>query len=240
MGELKVRGIVIASKDFKDFDKIVTIYSLEKGLIYAKLVGVKKPTAKLKVAKEIFCFAEFDLFSKNTDFLTVTSANVIENFYTISNDINKFYSGCLILEILKVVGRENENNEILFLETLKALKTLAYSNIQPKLVLVKYLLKIFEAMGYKLSLNKCPHCGLNFGTKRYFSLSEGTITCSACKTMDSKEISQLTHNSMRLTSNCDYEKLSSLKILDNAISDAFNLLVENFERKFDYKFVSTL
>ena len=71
MSEIKIKGIVISSKDFKEYDKIITIYSLEKGIVYAKLTGVKKPKAKLKTVKEVFCFAEFILVSKNSDFYTI-------------------------------------------------------------------------------------------------------------------------------------------------------------------------
>ena len=64
MTEERLKGIVISAKDFKEADKLLTLFTLEKGIVYAKLVGVKKPNAKLKPAKEIFCFADFDVVSK--------------------------------------------------------------------------------------------------------------------------------------------------------------------------------
>ena len=66
----RVKGIVISSKDYKDNDKLLTLFTLEKGIVFAKIVGVKKPNAKLKAVKELFCFAEFDLARKG-DFLTI-------------------------------------------------------------------------------------------------------------------------------------------------------------------------
>lgn len=240
MSEIKIKGIVISSKDFKEYDKIITIYSLEKGIVYAKLTGVKKPKAKLKTVKDVFCFAEFILVSKNSDFYTVSSANVLESFYGLSKDIAKFNKACLVLKILNVIGKENDNNEMLFLQTLKTLKLLAYSSVNENLILAKYLLTIFKSLGYVFSLLKCPKCGLEIKTIRYFSVREGVITCSACKTFDAIKISELLHNSMRLISNCEFEKLCSLKILESALLEIVQLLLSNFEERFDCKLNFTL
>lgn len=234
MEELRVKGIVVGAKDFKEFDKIVSIYTLEKGLIFAKLVGVRKPNAKLKQAKEIFCFGEFDLALKG-EFYIVTSVNVIESFYNLSQDIEKFYGGCGILEILKVVGSEKENNQILFVETLKALDSISFKNSNPKLVLIKFLILIFKALGYDLSLNKCCKCSMQFGVKRFFSPLEGGVTCSACKKSGAIEISPVVHNVMRLCQISSFEKLCSIVLPLEAVETALRILVSNFEDKFERK-----
>lgn len=234
MDEQKIKGIVISSKDYKENDKILTIFSLEKGVVYAKIVGVKKPGAKLKAAKEIFCFADFEIVSKG-DFSTVTSANVIETFFNITSDIDKFYSGCTILEILKVVGRENQPNQALFIETLKILQMLAYENIDCKLIEMRFLIDIFSAMGYQLALSKCASCGEEFRQKRFFLPSEGEIVCNYCKSLDAIEISPLVHNALRLTADCELEKLKTLKLSDQATTSALNLLKENFKFRFDHE-----
>lgn len=230
---MRVRGIVISSVDFKEKDKLITIYSLERGIINAKLVGVKNPNAKLKFVKEIFCFADFDLVNLGMDFFVIKTAEIIENFYNIINDLEKFYSGCTILQILKVIGKIGESNEILFIETLKALQILAYDEIESKIVLIKFLVKIFEAMGYQLSLEKCSSCGQNFIGKRYFEYSAGEITCVGCKGPNAEVIDPLTHSILRIISLTDYQKLKSLKLKKEGLNSALNLLFKNFSRRFD-------
>ncbi len=234
MDEQKIKGIVISSKDYKDNDKILTIFSLEKGIIYAKIVGVKKPNAKLKAVKEIFCFADFELVSRG-DFSTVTSASIIETFYNITTDIDKFYSGCTVLEILKTIGRENQPNQILFVETLKILQMLAYEDVNPKLLEMRFLIDIFKAMGYQLSLNYCSSCGEEFRQKRFFEPNEGEIVCNYCKSASAIEISPLVHNALRLTADCELEKIRTLKFSEDAISSALSLLKENFKFRFDHE-----
>ena len=48
MEELKVTGIVLGNIDYKENDKLVTIYSLELGVINAQLRGVKQAKSKLQ------------------------------------------------------------------------------------------------------------------------------------------------------------------------------------------------
>lgn len=236
MSEIKVKGIIISSIDYKDKDKLVTIYTLERGLVNAKLIGVKNPNAKLKPLKEVFCFADFDLVSSkgNGDYFTIISANIIENFYNIIRDIDKYYAGCTILEILRIVSKNGESNEPLFVETLKALKVLAYEEVESDVVLIKYLIKIFEAMGYQLSLDKCSSCGQLFIGKRYFDSSAGEITCVGCKGPNAELIEPLTHSILRIVSLCDYEKLKTLKLKKEGLNSALVLLTKNFSNRFDF------
>ena len=52
--DIVINAIVLKSVDYKDNDKILTLYSPEKGKITAGIKGVKKSGAKLKFASEPF------------------------------------------------------------------------------------------------------------------------------------------------------------------------------------------
>ena len=72
MDDLKYKGIVLAARDHKEKDKLVTLFTLEQGKITALLKGVKAPKAKLAFAAQLFCFGEFLLVTrlKNFNFLS--------------------------------------------------------------------------------------------------------------------------------------------------------------------------
>lgn len=237
MADVIVKGIVLGGVNYKEKDKILQVFTLEKGLISCKLVGVLSTKAKMKNAKEPFCFAEFNLNYKQSSqenvIYIITSANIVESFFDIVTDLDKFYSGCAILEILKKVAPKESPNEPLFVETLKALKTIAFEDVSPEIVLIKFLISIFEAMGYALSLDKCAVCGDNFVGKRYFNMDSGEIVCFSCRSFNWEEISNLTHACLRLISNTNYEKLRNLKLKKEGITSALNLLKNNFENRFE-------
>lgn len=236
MAELTVKGIVLGGINYKEKDKLLNIFTLEKGLITCKLVGVLSSKAKLKSVKEPFCFAEFILSSKSNNencIYTITSAVIIESFYKLVEDIDKFYFGCAILEIIKKIAPVGVANEALFIESLKALKILAFEEIMPEIVLNKFLITIFEAMGYALSLDKCAVCGDNFVGKRYFNLDSGEIVCFSCRSYNWQEISNLTHACLRLIAQTPYENLKNLKLKKEGVASALNLLKNNFENRFE-------
>ena len=90
--EEKVSGIVLGGVNFGENDKILKVFTLEKGLISAKIKGVKKAGAKLKFASEPFCFAEFILSVTNAGH-TVIGASLFDSFYSIREDIIKYLGG---------------------------------------------------------------------------------------------------------------------------------------------------
>lgn len=227
--EEKLKGIVISSKDYKEKDKISILFTIEKGLINVVFKGVKNPNAKLKIAKEIFCLGEYQITNKN-NFSIVIGCDVIDNFFNLSQDIDKYMEACAILSIIKDICKYGQQDVALFLELLTALKALAYENAPKYSVIVKFLIKIFETMGYKLNLTKCAVCGNDFFGKKYFCLNTGEICCVGCKEINAIEISSENHTILRIVSNTDHNKLSSLKF---KFADCFELLKFNYKLRFN-------
>lgn len=231
--EERFKGLVISSKDYKEKDKIATIFSLENGLINVILKGVKNFKAKLKIAKEPFCFGEFLIVNKNNLNLLI-DCNVIDTFYNISQDIDKYMEANAIFSIIKNINTFGRQDVALFIETLNALKCLAYENPAKNFVLIKFLIKIFETMGYKLNLQNCAICGEKFYGKEYFCLETGEICCVACKSLNSIELSQKTHTVLRIISNTEYSKLSTLKF---DILETLNILKLNYKLRFNKEII---
>ena len=90
MASVKVRAIVLKSSNVRDKDALVCLYSLELGKIFVSMKGVRGEKAKLKFAKEIFCFGEYILEQTKSNFI-VTGVDIIDNFYDLSKDIDKYY-----------------------------------------------------------------------------------------------------------------------------------------------------
>ena len=57
----KINGITLYGVNYRDNDKMLTIFTLEKGKIGAACRGVRKANAKMKQIAEPFCFAEAEI-----------------------------------------------------------------------------------------------------------------------------------------------------------------------------------
>ncbi len=192
----KLSGIVVGGVNYGDNDRILNIFSLEKGMISAKIKGVKKATAKLKFAAEPFCFAEF-VFSRRGAFRTVTGASLLDSFYPLREDIVKYFCGATILEFIKHFQQEGILAPELFLHSVEGLKTLAYGKENPKSALVKYLVKALSLVGYGLNTEGCFHCGSDFTGRAFFDYQEGAFLCEECQTEFCREINFSTYTAIR-------------------------------------------
>ena len=206
----KFTGLVLGGVNFGDNDKILTIFTLEKGLITAKIKGVKKAGAKLKFASEPFCFAEFVITGTNAK-RVVTGASLIESFYSIREDIVKFFAGGSILEFNRKFLKEDIISKNLFAITIDALKEIAFSNENPKKVLSLFLLNALSIVGYGLTVKEC-NC--NEKEKVYFHYSNGTFYCEKCKPIGAREINSLTFSTLK---NLLLKEESSLDGIDMAL-----------------------
>ena len=53
------QGLILKLIDYKDADKLASIFTLTSGVVLAKFVGVRKEKAKLKAIAQPFTFADF-------------------------------------------------------------------------------------------------------------------------------------------------------------------------------------
>ncbi len=233
MQENKVKAIVIGNRDYKEKDMLVTMFTLEEGIITVTFKGVKNSNAKLKSAKEIFCFGDYIYASGKTN--TIISADVINTFYDLTKNIKSYFTACNIIKIIKTVLPEGETSPSLFVDTLKAFNLLAEAEVNPLVVLNKYLVRVFEGFGYKFNLNKCSTCGNDFLNHRFMNLRYGDITCFSCRVGEVEEISPATYQTLRMLSQTDYSNLHTLKLSQNILQDAFNILHKNHMFRFNQK-----
>ena len=177
--EEKYNAVVIRATNYKENDKIINLFTLEGGIVSAKLVGVKKANSKLKFAGEIFCFGEFVLIEKD-DRRTVKEVNQIDSFYDLRFDLDKFYAGSTMAELVSKLLIDQMKSYELFLCFINALKTLNEKDIDAALVLATFILNAMKFQGYELDFEKCAVCGNEIKHRSFFSFSDGRSVCSNC------------------------------------------------------------
>lgn len=213
----KLNGVVLSAVSVGECDKILNIFTLEKGTVSAKIKGVKKAGAKLKFASEPFCFAEF-VFSVRGDKRTVTGASLTDSFYPLRSDITRFYCGGVVLEYVKKFAKENIVSADLFLSVVNALKTLAYGNGEPRSALVGFFLNALKISGYGLDLSGCADCGKIPDGRIYFDWSRGGFLCEDCFDGSGREINLSTFLSLRAVERGedidDFGAIKCLKLIE--------------------------
>ena len=189
--EEKLSGIVLNAVNYGENDKILTIFTLEQGVVSARIKGVKKAGAKLKFASEPFCFASFIIVKKG-QMRVVAGASLLESFYPIREDLTKFFAGGTVLEYLKKFLQEGIVSAETFSLTINALKEIAYGD-SPKYSLCDFLTKALALSGYALTLQGCYGCGCSCEDRVFFDANYGGFFCQDCKTDGAREINTDTY-----------------------------------------------
>lgn len=231
MEEIKDKVIVLQSKERKESDRIITLFSLNKGVLNANLKGVNNPKAKLKFLAQPFCFAEVTLLKKN-GFLIVTNAYAIESFFSLTSDYNCYQHACGILEVLKTFSLNESAYPEIFVAALKSFKIMEFDKATPEIALIKFMLEVFKTAGYGFTFNKCSNCMGTVLTEPYFDLDSGNILCLSCKNNYSVKISAGGLTALKIITNTDFEKINSLKLKQGDLKEILTLLKKVYLCKF--------
>ncbi len=220
--EEKQNGIVLNAINFSENDKLLNVFTLNKGVVFAKIKGVKKAGAKLKFAAEPFCFAEF-IFSKTGEKRTVIGATLIDSFYPVRENIQKFYCASAVVEFVRRFYKEEMVDEKEFMLVISALKEIAYTENYLS-ALVKFLVLGLENCGFGLKLDGCFYCDSQIENRTFFDYRNGAFICQNCFDNVGREINGITLNALTSAKNqtlldAHQGTKKALKLLDYYISN---------------------
>ena len=110
---IETSGVVIRQTKFSEYDKIITVFTKEKGKVQAIAKGARRPKSQMMGSTDIFCYSDFVFFS-GRNLYNVNQSQIIDSFYSIREDIYKLSYGAFILELVDSSILEEEPNELLF------------------------------------------------------------------------------------------------------------------------------
>lgn len=170
-----MKAICVRAIDYKDNDKLLTLCTLERGKVTVCARGAKKPSAKLSFATIPFCFGDYQVLDGKG--LVLTGCDLIDNFEGLSEEIERYYAGFAVLEILSKLMNEQANGK-LFLTAVNALKDLCYDAKSFMATLIVFFANALESCGYKLNFAVCSKCKKEL-THGFFEAESGLI-CTEC------------------------------------------------------------
>ena len=221
MTDEKVKGIVVKLIDYKDADKLASIFTLERGVITAKFTGVRRDKAKLKGVAQPFTFAEFNVMSRSNN-RSIISADIIDNFTNILTDYNKTMCGYIVLDMIRSILPIEKREEDIFLLTLSALKDIEIKN--ELVATISYILKFFIFSGMEIILPEVEYV--------YFDSMTGEFSIN--RSIGANEIDKKVYKTLRNISKSNEIEENEiilkqiLRLLHNIIYIKFNEDIKSF------------
>lgn len=224
----KVKGIVLKLNDYKDADKLATIFTLEDGVITAKFTGVRREKAKLKSIAQPFAYADFELM-RTSGYTTVISAYLNESFTGILTNYSKMMCGYVVLDILSSILPKEKTEQEIFLLTLTALKNIENEN--EHIALIDYILKFIYFTGEGLSLpDKVNKVFLDRMTTDFTHTRDITTTEIDLKVYAIiYDIANKTdYTELQLITASEYNLKQALRLLNRILSEKFDTELKSF------------
>ena len=190
---------------------MLTLFAEGLGVISASAYGVKSKKSSLRAAAQPLCFAEFVLTKGASEIYSVTSADILETFYPISEDIEKLALAGYFLEITGDIFSAEDNAPLSLL--LNTLYAVSYKNVDINIAKAVFELKMMQYSGYEPSLDACIKCGREEAYA--FSLSGGAV-CADCKTQAMPRLSGDVKAAMEYILKSDTKRIFSFEISKSA------------------------
>lgn len=147
-----MKAIVLSRRDFREYDQIISFYTLEKGKVELLARGVKKITSKNSANLEPFSFVEIDLaIGKEIDHLT--KVQPIEYFTGIRKDLQKSLSAGFVVSLMDRVVHVGERDVAIFSLLLEWLEFLNHKSkiLNPKCLLDAFVVKWLGCLGFDIT-----------------------------------------------------------------------------------------
>lgn len=175
--DFKTDALLLRACDYGENDKIVTLLTSDRGKLSAGVKGVKKAGAKLRFAAQPFCFAEYVLAGRG-ERNTVVSASLHDGFYSLREDVSKYYAAACVCEACDRLSYEAAESGYFLLAAVDALRRIGEDD--PAFALVVFLCKALELAGYPVRAENCALCGKPLSGRMRFDFSSGAFCCEDC------------------------------------------------------------
>lgn len=176
-------AINLKSYNLSESDKIIVMYSKEKGLIKGVAKGVKKPKSKLGARMDCLV-ANTVMLRKGRNFSTICQAESLNTFKQTRTDLDKIFYSMYIAEVVNNFGLEDDpSSQVIYDLLYKALGTVseAKNKVEILLTVIKFQLKMMAEAGFSLEFNSCLNCKHEVKNQTvYFVPDLGGIVCSDC------------------------------------------------------------
>lgn len=182
MRQTEHTAIVLRYANYRDNDRMLTLFSPTKGRMEALARGCRRPKSPLLNASELFALGDYECYERGGH-KTVVSATLIETFYPLRADFDRLACGTYLLNLAEAAVQPGVPEQELFMLLLHTLSRLTFSDQEWKPLLAGFLLHYAACQGTKPRLNHCVRCERKLAEEEqvYFDQEEGGLCCHSCR-----------------------------------------------------------
>lgn len=175
MALFKAEGLLLRTHDLGEADKILVLYTRERGKISGVARGARRAKSRLLAISQLFAHSRF-LMYEGRSLHSINQGELINSFRPLREDLTRVAYASYAAELLDVLLVEAEPNADLFRTVLEGF-TLIAGTADLDLSMRWLELALINHLGYRPELSHCVECGSPLEERGAFSATHGGILC---------------------------------------------------------------
>ncbi|MBR1581200.1 MAG: DNA repair protein RecO [Selenomonadaceae bacterium] len=218
-------GIILATTDFGDAHRVVTIFTKEFGKLDVNAYGCRRARSRLAGSMMMFNHVSVELL-QGSKVDMVREAEVL-TFFPITDDLLRIAYASLLFEIVNQMTPLNQKDEDIFFLLLNALRTFVERN--PRIVCLIAACQFIAISGVLLQLDHCVFCGRPIDSDCRISIFEGGALCSRCANTfgNTLPLSLNTRDLINALIAFDWDRNSHLTLRSESLNSIDRIMIEH-------------
>lgn len=176
---LNFPALVIREADYGENDKLLTLLTAERGRLTVCVKGGKSLKNKNLASSQLLCYSEFTV-KERKGFYTLSEAALIEQFFGLRGDLDRFAAAQYIADVAGEVCVENNDEGEMLRLTLNTLYMLSDTDRDVDFVKAVFELRTAALSGFCPDLTACGLCEGTEGEPMYLDVMNGSLRCGEC------------------------------------------------------------
>lgn len=169
--------------DFKEADRILTLYSKEQGKLSVIAKGIRKTTSRLGYGLDHLSHVRLMLAHGRT-LDVVTGVELIDGHLPLAGNVEAYSYASHIAELVNRLTQDRQENRRIFDLLCGAIKVIT-EGVDPCSVARYTEMSLFSLLGFKVELYLCVNCGRELqAIANPISARLGGFLCPACQEED--------------------------------------------------------
>lgn len=220
MRDIKTQAVTIGFTNYREYDRVLTLFSPERGLFTATAHAARRGKSEIRACADMFFYGDFNLKQNTKGYLSVKSIDMTDVFYDLRLDMNRLSCATYLCDFVKTTALEGHEQSEYFVLLLRCLSAISHEKVDFKVVKLKFEISAMELLGYGAVFDECSVCGKNIESFAWFVDGAGGAVCTHCNPeRHGIEISSQGLATLKQIKQMPIKSIGVIKIKDNVYEE---------------------
>ncbi|HHU62088.1 MAG: DNA repair protein RecO [Bacillota bacterium] len=228
----KTEGIILRVRNLGEADRLVTLYTKEKGKLNASARGARRIRNRLLSPSQVFTHGRYMIFP-GKGLHNLSQADIINSNQILRDDLEKFAYASYVTELLDAFTPEEDPAQDVFHLLAGTLSLGAEGRFSTAVRFFE--IRLMKELGYEPELYQCLNCRETLVEKIFFS-EQGGAVCSNCRNSfpGSILLTNGTWELMKKLLEWNFSRIGILHPAENNIEEMKKLMRKYLDYRLEY------